>query len=123
MAVVMKKSDITRMGWKQVLAKYPRLISCMIDESMGYFTPHAAVNAIVAHKAGEYWGCELYSHIDSCQNPGKMWDDGFDERIKKINHDYISEAFSRRKYYRSEQARYVVQLNLNGKESVGAAWF
>ena len=122
MAIVVKNS-IAYANWRRILARYPRLIACMIEESLGYFTPHAAAEAIRAHKTNGYWGCEWYTHIDSCQNPGKTWDDGYNDRIKKINHEVISDAFSRRKYYRSEQARHVVQLNLNGKESVGAAWF
>jgi hypothetical protein len=122
MAIVVKNS-VAYANWRRILARYPRLIACMIEESLGYFTPHAAAEAIRAHKTNGYWGCEWYTHIDSCRNPGKTWDDGYNDRIKQINHDVISDAFSRRKYYRSEQARHVVQLNLNGKESVGAAWF
>jgi len=116
-------NSIAYVNWRRILARYPRLIACMIEESLGYFTPHAAAEAVRAYKTKDYWGCEWYTHIDSVQNPGKTWDDGYNDRIKKINHEIISDAFSRRKYYRSEQARHVVKRNLNGKESIGAAWF
>ena len=121
--MIVIKDSIAYANWKGILARYPRLIACMIEESLGYFTPHAAAEAIRAHKTDGYWGCEWYTHMDSVRNPGKTWDSGYNDRIKQSNRDVISEAYARRKYYRSAQARRVVQLNLSGKESVGAAWF
>lgn len=118
-----KKSFHPNEPWKKTLARYSRLVACMIDESMGYFTPHAAVNAIVAHKTKEPWSCEWYSHIDSCRNPGKGWDAEYDSRIQAINHDVISEAFRKRKYYLCARAKRVVKANLGENESVLAAWF
>lgn len=123
MTMVIKKAPIERMHWKKVLAKYPRLIACMIDESLGYFTPHAAVNAIVSHKTGGCWGCEWYAHIDSCRNGDKLFADGYNDRVKEINREVISDAFKKRKYYYSARAKQVVQMNLQESESVGAAWF
>lgn len=119
----LKKSLDQNAPWKKVLARYRRLIACMIDESLGYFTPHAAVNAILAHKNKTNWSCEWYMHIDSCQSPGRGWDEEYDSRIKQINHDIISEAFARRKYYRSASARQVVEANIGKHESVLASWF
>lgn len=123
MTMVVKKTPVDRMYWKKVLAKYPRLIACMIDESLGYFTPHAAVNAIVSYKTDDCWSCEWYAHIDSCQSGGKLFTPGYEERVKAINHDVISEAFKKRKFYYSARARQVVQANLGENESIGAAWF
>ena len=112
-----------RSDWKFVLKSYQRLVACMIEESVGYFTPQAAANAIMAHKKNAYWGCEWYSHIDSCRNPGKLWDKDYDDRIKVINHDVISEAYKKRKYFRSQRSRAIVSENIAGNESIGASWF
>ena len=110
--------------WKKTLARYRRLAACMIDESCGYFTPKAVVMALEAHKKGEYWGCEWYMHLDSIRNPGKGWDDGYDDRIKAINRDVISTAFERRKYFRQNKgARAIVEANIKDYDSVFASWF
>ncbi len=120
----LEKAKHPQAPWKKTLARYRRLAACMVEESLGYFTPKAVVCAIEAHKKNEYWGCEWYSHLDSCRNPGLGWDDGYDNRIKVINHDVISEAFKRRKYLRKNKAtRQIVEANIDGYDSVLASWF
>jgi hypothetical protein len=120
----LEKSRNPQAPWKKTLARYRRLAACMIDESSGYFTPKAVVMALEAHKKREYWGCEWYSHIDSLRNPGKMWDNGYNERVKVINHDVISEAFKRRQVFRQNKgARAIVEANIDGYDSVFASWF
>lgn len=120
-----KKSFHPNEPWKKMLARYPRLVACMIDESLGYFTPHAAVNAIVAHKTKEYWSYEWYMDIDARRHDNKIrWNDpDYNSRIMAINHDVISEAFKKRKYYLNSRAKSVVKANLGENESVLAAWF
>lgn len=111
--------------WKRDLAKYRRLAACMIEESAGYFTPHAAILAITAQKKGVYWGCEWYMDIDAKRHDNKIrWNDpDYDDRIKAINRDVISDAFKNRKYYRSKAARQIVEANIDGYDSVLASWF
>jgi len=46
-----------------VLRRYRRLASHLICESLGYFSPEAAANAIAAHKAGRPFWCEWYMHL------------------------------------------------------------
>lgn len=120
--VPIEKSKCPNAPWKKTLARYRRLVSCMLEESLGYFTPKAAVMAIEAHKKGEYWGCEWYGHIDYCR--GNTWDDNYKERIKEINRDVIRDAFKGRKHYRkNEGARLIVDVNIGNHDSVLASWF
>jgi len=126
MTMVIKKTPIEHMHWKKVLARYPRLIACMIEESSGYFTPHAAVNAIIAYKKpGGYWNCEWYMDIDAKRHDNKIcWNDpDYDDRIRAINREIIKDAIKRRKYNYSARAKQVVELNMGKDESVLAGWF
>ena len=124
--IIAHKFDIEKAEWIKVLARYPRLVANMIEESLGYFTPHSCVNALKAYKAKEFWSCEWYMDIDAKRHDNKiLWNDlYYCERIMQINHDVISNAFKDRKYYRNRKSgRHVVEMNLKGHESVGAAWF
>ena len=63
--------------------------------------------------------------IDAKRHDNKIrWNDpDYDDRIKAINHDVISDAFKNRKYYRSKASRQIVEANIGGLDSVLASWF
>ena len=48
---------------KATMKKYRHLIACMIDCSIGYFTPLAALRAIEEHKQNKPYFCEWYMDI------------------------------------------------------------
>ena len=47
---------------KKMMSKYRHIIAALIDESIGYFTPIAALRAVQAHKQKETFDCEWYCH-------------------------------------------------------------
>lgn len=123
--IIAHKFDAEKVEWIKVLARYPRIIANMIELSLGYFTPHMAVNAIKAYKRNEGFYCEWYMHIVGQRNPDKPLEDtDYDNQIKQVNHDCIVRAFRYRKDFKNRKSgRQVVEMNLKGHESVGAAWF
>jgi hypothetical protein len=97
--------EITR---DDVLRKYPRLISHMICESLGYFSPLCAANALAHHISGQPFSCEWYSHICSCRGKGY-----FDEaELLKIGGDVVSAAFKQRSHHKGFMAEYRHALTL-----------
>ena len=48
---------------KANMKKYRHLIACLIDCSIGYFTPLAALRAIEEHKGKRPYFCEWYMDI------------------------------------------------------------
>ena len=47
---------------EEVLERYPRLTAHLICESLGYFDPRSAANAILKHSMGQTFACEWYCH-------------------------------------------------------------
>lgn len=80
---IVRKRDITEMDWLKVLARYPRLVANMIEESLGYFTPHSCVNALKAYKAREYWNCVcMMRHTDGAAKR-YVWNKKLVEDVKQ----------------------------------------
>ena len=76
----------------QVLRKYPRLISHMICESLGYFSPLCAANALAFHISGQPFSCEWYGHICHCRGKG-YYDQA---EMLKIGSDVVKFAVEQR---------------------------
>ena len=110
---------------KQELKRYRHLIACLIDCSIGYFTPMAALRAIKAHKKKEPYCCEWYMDIAykqrKNQQPGKQTDN--DEQYKEINKNIIRSSLRYRKHKSHKGCLAIVDRNINGNESFGASWF
>lgn len=82
------------MSQKEVMLRWPRLTAHMISHSLGYFTPEAAANAILAHVLQMPWYCEWYMDIASHRKA-----DSDDDLYRQINHDCISDAFRLRHHH------------------------
>ena len=74
--------------------KYRHILAAMIDESVGYFTPAAALNAIIAYKKKAPFSCEWYLDMAGLGHGKKLFDITDDE-LRAINHDIISPSFGR----------------------------
>lgn len=103
------------------LKKYRKLVGHTICESLGYFTPRAALNVVLANRNGEPLACEWYSHISQCSGQGAF------ERGSLI--EIIQRAFTRRRDHRGymaeyERARAIVDHEIDGDPpSELASWF
>ena len=92
----------------ETMRRYPRLTAHLICESLGYFTPKSAANAILQHRQGREFGCEWYSHMASG-----------DRSLLQVGADTLQAAFRRRRNHRGYMAEYarartMVQMELAG---------
>ena len=104
---------------EDILARYPRLIAHMICESLGYFTPLAAANALKHYVLGQPFFCEWYVCLA----------DGYDrERVLEVGRQVVEAAFRSRHRHRGVMqhypaARAIVAEALRGKHPIFASWF
>jgi hypothetical protein len=104
---------------QEIIQRYPELVSHMICESLGYFTPEAAARAIQNYIKKEPCYCEWYMHMESISG----------KNLLDINARVIRDSFVNRHYhqgYMSDygQARAIVERVRKGGESpIFASWF
>jgi hypothetical protein len=80
----------------------------MICESLGYFSPLCAANALAHHISGQPFFCEWYSHICSCRTKGF-----FDkEEVLTVGGEVVRSAFERRSTHTGCMAEYQRALAL-----------
>lgn len=90
------------------LRRYPRLISHMICESLGYFSPRCAANALAHHINRTPFSCEWYSHICQCRGQGLFHDD----TLVQVGRDVVNAAFKSRHHHTGPMADYEQALAL-----------
>lgn len=105
------------------LRKYPRLIGHMICESLGYFTPRAAANALISYKNNMPFYCEYYLHLAQAYDnePSNL-------RLLKVAKSQIEHSFRTRNYHKGYMNNYalakaLVEGSLKGKDPMLASWF
>ena len=115
------------MDQETCMKKYPRLVAHMICQSLGYFTPKSAANAIARYKENLPYFCEWYSHMGQFRNDRK---DLFDDAsVLAVGKDTIRASFQLRHTHRGYMADYdtainLVTLSINKKhDPVFASWF
>lgn len=115
------------MSQREVIIKYPRLIAHLICESLGYFSPNAAANAIVNYARNTPFACEWYSHMCHCRTK-----DYFnDAELLKIGKEVLRQSFQHRKYHKGYMSEYnraiaIIKHELENKGSTSemlASWF
>ena len=105
---------------KEVLQRYPRLTGHLICESLGYFTPGAAANAIKAYIEKRPCYCEWYTHMAGGYS---------DEKVLQVGIDTLKRTFRNRHHHRGYMAEYaqakmiVDHVLAGGKEPEFASWF
>jgi hypothetical protein len=71
------------------MRRYRCLVGHLICQSLGYFTPKAALRAVQSHREQEPFACEWYCHQAHC-----LAKDYFDrERLLQVHRDVIAAAF------------------------------
>ena len=83
---------------EETLDRYPRLVGHMLCESLGYFSPGAAANAILHYIRGHAFFCEWYYHM--------AWKDQSRDNILDIGREVIGRAFSKRHHHQGFMADY-----------------
>jgi len=100
----------------------------MMSESLGYFTPLSAANALANYKNGTPFFCEWYSHIAQCQGHG-MFDP---DAVLQIGEDIVKQAIARRAQHTDSYMQNISQAKALAKaerEKAGttagmlAGWF
>ncbi len=110
---------------KKKLKKYRHLIAGLIYESIGYFTPLAALRALELHREKKAYFCEWYMDI-AMKRTGATKGWSRDEALYlAINHDIIRNVIRKRNKLKEayRNCRLIVDRNIQGNESIGASWF
>jgi hypothetical protein len=99
----------------------------MICESLGYFTPLAAANAILAYRSGIPFWCEWYMDgaVSIARAAGRR---ATDADVLAIGRDVIRAAFVNRRRHHGfmadyDAARAIVERAKTGRHPVLASWF
>lgn len=116
-----------KMTREAALRRYPRLISHMICESLGYFSPLCAANALAHHINGTPFPCEWYSHICHCRGQGLFHDD----TLVQVGRDVVNAAFESRHRHQGPMSEYALALELvqaerhkaGATQGLLASWF
>ena len=103
----------------QILRRYPRLVSHLICESLGYFTPEGAAGAILAVVQNRACACEWYLHM--IEVGGRSLED--------VGRDTLRRAIRSRHHHRGFMAEYararalVDRLAKTGESPLFGSWF
>ena len=109
------------------LRRYPRLVAHMICESLGYFSPLVAANALAHHINGTSFPCEWYSHMCDCRGKGLF----HDQTLVEVGRDVVEYAFQHRHRHKGPMAEYqqALALVMAERQAAGAtagmlaSWF
>jgi hypothetical protein len=91
-----------RVSRDEALQRYPQLVAHMICESLGYFCPLSAANALAHHINGLPYACEWYSHMCSCRGKGYF----HDATLLQIGADVVERAFKYRSHHKGYMAEF-----------------
>ncbi len=112
--------DWNKVSTDDVIRRFPRIVSHMICESLGYFTPSAAANAVIFHKRGEPFFCEWYTSFAQ----------GFDRsKVIEVGGQVLKSAIALRRFHKGYMADYgrargiVERVRRGGKGPEFASWF
>ena len=103
----------------EILRRYPRLVSHLICESLGYFTPEGAAGAILAVVQHRACACEWYLHMAGVGG----------RSLEDVGRDTLRRAIGSRHRHRGFMAEYararalVDRLVKTGEGPAFASWF
>lgn len=119
--LIVNREQYTKLYPSQEFAmkRWPRLIGHMIAESLGYFTPRSAANALLHSRLKEPFHCEYYVHMAGGFDDKKVIQAGLEQtrrsfQLRKLHTGYMSSY---------AQARQVIAAELAGQGPTLASWF
>ena len=104
---------------EDALRRWPRLTAHLIAESLGYFTPEGAANALLLFKRGQENWCDWFLHMASVGR----------KRIRQVAVETLRRAIRGRAFHHGYMASYELALkivrrrNATGTGPVFASWF
>lgn len=114
----------------EVLQRLPCLIAHLIAESLGYFTPQSAANAIAYYTKGEPFFCEwFYDWASKRFARGNTKCSDLRGTVLEVGGLAIQNAIRRRAHHRGPMAEFkralalVVHVRQGGEGPVFASWF
>lgn len=126
----------------EVLRRYPALVAHLICESLGYFTPVAAANALLDYIQGGSNYCEWYDSMaegrfkraaESARYKGLAWQrptrEEYDAELIKVGKDVLLSAIRNRRGHAGYMAEYqharrlVDAVNAGKPGPTFASWF
>lgn len=115
---------------QDVLRRLPCLVAHLIAESLGYFTPQSAANAIAYYSKGEAFFCEWYYDWASKRFAnGNTKCADLRDTVREVGELAIQNAAKRRHHHRGPMAEFkralaLVQHVRQGQEGpIFASWF
>lgn len=102
-----------------ILRRYPRLVSHLICESLGYFAPEGAAGAVLAVVQNRACACEWYLHMAGVGG----------RSLEEVGRDTLRRAIGSRHHHRGFMAEYaharalVEQLVKTVESPPFASWF
>ena len=115
----------------EVFQRLPCLVAHLIAESLGYFTPQSAANAIAYYTRGEPFFCEWYYDWASKRFAnGNTKRVNLDDTVREVGELAIRNAFHRRSHHRGPMAEFkrvvialVLHVRQGGEGPIFASWF
>jgi hypothetical protein len=107
-----------------IIERYPRLVAHMVSESMGYFTPREAADALIQYKSCAPYCCGWYVsialHGKECSKEHTL------QAILEVGRDVVSYAVRNRHGHQDclpeyKQAQRLVAAELKGKRPLFAS--
>lgn len=115
---------------QEVLQHLPCLTAHLIAESLGYFTPETAANAIACYTRSESFFCEwFYDWAERRLDSGNTECDGLRETVKEVGELVLRNAIRQRSRHGGPVAEFKRALALvrhvrqNGQGPMFASWF
>lgn len=110
---------IANLGMEEALWRWPRLIAHLIAESLGYFSPESAANALLLFKRDQDNYCEWFLHMASvgCKP------------IRQVAAETVRRTIRERAFHRGYTASYQFALRIvrarvaTGRGPVFGSWF
>jgi hypothetical protein len=113
-----------------VLRHLPCLTAHLIAESLGYFTPESAANAVAHFTKCEAFYCEWYYDWASKRfASGNRKSGDLRDTVKEVGQLAIQNAFKRRHHHRGPMAEFkralalVLHVRQGGQGPLFASWF
>ncbi len=120
---MLKKMDSRKEKIQFIFHRYPRIVSHMIADSLGYFTPHSAAGAVLAAIEDRPFSCEYYS--DCARRYGEMYDH---DNLRRVTKEILSQSIKFRHHHKGAMSSYKSALMLvndkhRDERMLLASWF
>lgn len=118
-AVHRGRLPIAELNTEHAIRRWPRIVGHLIAESLGYFTPEDAANALLHFKRGQKCWCEWFTHMAGISRKPML----------QVGAETIRRAIRQRRCHRGYMSSYELALKIvrqriaTGRGPVFASWF